>query len=153
MVHPHKANVEKYIYDIDLCHYYVWRWNISADYEADGKLKQIYVNGSPMLGGAKDPDLPKKGPFYQIARPRPQAFKGEKSLAAIVSSGSDPLMIADAVILTGVGPTRADPMDMGRAVNNRGEVWRSIFDMDDARVVVPYAGDCAAVDAKYAHRP
>ena len=21
--------IEKYIYDIDLCHYYIWRWNIS----------------------------------------------------------------------------------------------------------------------------
>jgi hypothetical protein len=38
---------------------------------------------------------------------------------------------------------------MGRAINDHGEVWRSIFDGDDADRIVPYAGDCAAVNAKY----
>jgi hypothetical protein len=138
--HPNRADVEKYIYDIDLCSYYVWRWNISADYDAKGGLKQIYVNATPTLANAPLPPLPSKGPFFMLTRPRPQAFKGESSLKAVIT---------DKLILTGVGPTRADPLDMGRAINYHGEVWRSIFDADYADRIAPYAGDCATVDAKY----
>lgn len=153
IAHPRKPNVEKYIYDIDLCGYYVWRWNISADYGPGGQLQQIYINGSPQLGGASEPALPKKGPFFQLVRPRPQAYKGEKNLTAIVADqDGDPNTHEDMQILTGVGPTRADPLDMGRAVNEPGEVWRSIFDLDDAKFVAPYSGDCAAVDAKLAQK-
>lgn len=148
--HPRRRNVEKYLYDINLCGYYVWRWNISADYDRGGKLEQIYVNGAPELGEAPLPDLPKKGPFYGLHRPRPEAYKGEKSLAAVVADrDGNPETTYDMVIMTGVGPTRADPLDMGRAINNRGEVWRSIFDSDPAAAVVPWTGDCAAVDAHY----
>jgi hypothetical protein len=148
IAHPRKADIEKYIYDINLCGYYVWRWNISADYSYDGKLAQIYINGTPQLGGMPKPALPKKGPFYTITRPRPQAYKGEKELKAIVADrDGNPKTTDDMEILTGVGPTRADPLDMGRAVNEPGVVWRSIFDFDDAKFVAPYPGDCAAVDA------
>ncbi len=151
VAHPRKAEIEKYIYDINLCSYYVWRWNISADFGRDGRLTQIYLNGSPQLGGAAEPALPKHGPFYMLSRPRPQAFKGEKNLTAVVADrDGNPQTTDDMYILTGVGPTRADPVDMGRAVNEPGEVWRSIFDLDEAKVVVPYSGDCAAVDAKIA---
>lgn len=150
IAHPRRANIEKYIYDINLCSYYVWRWNISADYGRDGKLEQLYVNGAPVLDGARQPELPKKGPFYQLARPRPEAFKGEFSLAAIVADRDGDLKTTDDMeILTGVGPTRADPLDMGRAINNPGVVWRSTFDFDDAKAIAPYAGDCAAVDAAF----
>lgn len=153
VAHPRQPNVEKYIYDIDLCSYYVWRWNISADYARDGKLAQIYINGAPQLGGAQEPSLPKKGPFYIITRPRPQAFKGEAELKAVVADRDGNLETSDDMeILTGVGPTRADPLDMGRAVNEPGVVWRSIFDFDDAKLVAPYPGDCAAVDAKLTER-
>ena len=149
-----KPDIEKYLYDIDLCGYYVWRWNISADYGPDGKLTQIYINGMPQLGDAPEPALPKKGPFYMISRPRPQAYKGEKTLTAVVTDpDGDPKTTDDMEILTGVGPTRADPLDMGHAVNERGVVWRSIFDFDDARFVAPYPGDCATVDAKLSRRP
>ena len=148
--HPRRATVEKYVYDINLCSYYVWRWNISADYARNGALKQLYVNGAPALHGARAPDLPKKGPFYQLARARPEAFKGEKSLAAIVADpDGNPKTTDDMVILTGVGPSRADPLNMGRALNHPGEVWRSIFDPDKAKTVVPYKGDCGVVDAAF----
>jgi hypothetical protein len=148
IAHPRRANVEKYLYDINLCSYYVWRWNISADYAHNGTLKQIYVNGAPVLQGARRADLPMKGPFYALARARPQAFKGESTLTAIVADRDrDPKTTEDMMIMTGLGPTRADPLDMGRAINNPGEVWRSIFDLDDARTIATYAGDCAAVDA------
>lgn len=146
--HPRKGDVEKYIYDINLCGYYVWRWNVSADYRNDGRLKQLYVNAEPVLGGAKPAAAPKKGPFYRGDRPRPQAFKGEASLAVIFADrDGDPKTSDDHEILTGVGPTRADPLNLGRAYPYHGEVWRSIFDSDEARAVVPYAGDCAAADA------
>ena len=151
VAHPRRTNVEKYIYDINLCSYYVWRWNISADYGRDGKLEQLFVNGTPALHDAQAPALPKKGPFYQLARGRPEAFKGEKSLAAIVSDEDGNLKTTDdMLILTGVGPTRADPLNMGRALNHPGEVWRSIFDFDQAKSVMPYRGDCSAVDAAMA---
>jgi hypothetical protein len=150
IAHPRRANVEKYLYDINLCSYYVWRWNISADYGRDGRLKQLYVNGASALHGAPLAALPRKGPFYTMTRPRPEAFKGEKSLAAVVADrDGNPKTTDDMDILTGVGPTRADPLNMGRAINNPGEVWRSIFDPDDAKAVVPYSGDCAAVDAAF----
>lgn len=149
IAHPREADVEKYIYDINLCSYYVWRWNVSADYGRDGRLAQIYINGTPQLGAALQPALPKKGPFYEITRPRPQAYKGEKALKAIVADRDGNLQTTDDMeILTGVGPTRADPLDMGHAVNEPGVVWRSIFDFDEAKFVAPYSGDCAAVDAK-----
>jgi hypothetical protein len=153
IIHPRKPNVEKYIYDINLCNYYVWRWNISADYGLGGKLEQIYINGAPQLGGAPQPELPKKGPFFELTRPRPEAYKGEKYLKAIVSGqNGDTKTYQDMVILTGIVPMRADPLDMGKAVNERGEVWRSSFDLDDARFIAPYPGDCAAVDAKLASK-
>ena len=47
VIHPTQAGVEKYVYDINLCRYYVWRWNISADYDASGHLLQSYLNGEP----------------------------------------------------------------------------------------------------------
>lgn len=151
--HPRRKGVEKYIYDINLCGYYVWRWNMSADYDGGGKLKQLYVNGAPQLGGAALPGLPRKGPFYRLERPRPQAFKGEAVLMAVVTDpDGDVSTQDDGMILTGVGPTRADPLDMGRALNMPGEVWRSIFDSDEAKVVMPYSGDCGAVDAEMAKR-
>ena len=46
--HPTQIGVEKYLYDINLCSYYVWRWNISADFDSSGKLLQAYVNGEPV---------------------------------------------------------------------------------------------------------
>ena len=152
-LHPTQAGVEKYIYDINLCSYYVWRWNISADYDGAGKLKQLYVNGEPALpNGAPPRVLPKdppgqKGSIVKITRPRPEAFKGERSLAAIIYDHDADLNTIDDQELMGGGPTRADPANMGTMHIYRVEPWRSIFDMDDARAVAPYAGDCAAADA------
>ena len=152
-LHPTQAGVEKYIYDINLCSYYVWRWNISADYDPAGKLKQLYVNGEPALpNGAPARVLPKdppgqKGSIVKITRPRPEAFKGERSLAAVIWDHDADLNTTDDQELIGGGPTRADPANMGTMHVYHVEPWRSIFDMDAARAVVPYAGDCAAADA------
>ena len=32
-IKPDAPNIKKYIFDIESCYYYVWRWNISADYD------------------------------------------------------------------------------------------------------------------------
>lgn len=50
----------------------------------------------------------------------------------------------------GAGPTRANPVNMGAMIVYEVEPWRSIFDFDPADRIVPYAGDCAEVDAFYA---
>jgi len=155
-IHPTQPGVEKYIYDINLCSYYIWRWNISADYDSLGKLKQIYVNGEPALpNGAPPRTLPKdppnqKGAIFKIARPRPEAFKGEVNLSALIFDHDANLMTTDDQELMGAGPTRADPANMGTLHVYHVEPWRSIFDMDAAKAIVPFAGACAAADAAMA---
>lgn len=152
--HPTQARVEKYIYDIDLCGYYVWRWNISADFDEHGKARQIYVNGEPALADG-DPARPfdrgvkkpgQKESISRMSRPRPQASKGESSLGFLVYDRDSDLSTLDDQQLIGGGPTRADPMEMGRMRVYRVEPWRSIFDLDDASTIAPYRGDCAKVD-------
>jgi hypothetical protein len=151
VAHPKRGDVEKYLYDINLCGYYVWRWNISADYDGRDHLKQIYVNAEPVLNGAKPDAMPMRGPFHQITRRRPEAAKGESSLAAIVTDRDGDLRTTyDEQIMTGVGPTRVDPLNMGSAYPYHGEVWRSIFDPDPANSIASWRGDCAAVDAAMA---
>ena len=58
--HPKRSNVEKYVYDLDLCSLYVWRWNISANYDDSGGLTQIFVNGEPVHRAGDKPRQPKK---------------------------------------------------------------------------------------------
>jgi hypothetical protein len=84
--HPTQPNVEKYLYDINLCSYYVWRWNISADFDAGGRLLQAYVNGEPVFAtGPQKKDVKdfKTGhqSIYKVTRSRPEASKGESQLA------------------------------------------------------------------------
>ena len=150
-LHPTRTGVEKYLYDINLCRYYVWRWNISADYDAGGRLQQMYVNGEPALpDGPALPPPPKpvpggKGQILVVAKPRPEADKGESRLTAevFVFAGGDQRLI-------GAGPSRADPANLGRLHVYSTEPWRSIFDADAADRIVPYAGDCAAAEAAQA---
>jgi hypothetical protein len=81
-IHPTQAGVEKYIYDINLCSYYVWRWNISADYDTSGHLLQAYVNGEPVFASGKQKKDGQafaksgKASILQVTRPRPEATKG-----------------------------------------------------------------------------
>ena len=150
-LHPTRPGVEKYLYDINLCRYYVWRWNISADYDGAGRLTQMYVNGEAALGGAAPvASAPKPAPggrgrLIVIAKPRPEADKGERRLMAEVFQFAD-----GEQRLIGAGPTRADPANLGRLHAYVVEPWRSIFDADAADRIVPYAGDCAAADAAQA---
>jgi hypothetical protein len=148
------SNTEKYIYDIDLCHYYIWRWNISTDYDANGQLRQAYVNGNIVFSNgipkkvvAKIADEGKKASIYRVQRPRPEAYKGESSLGFILfDRDSDPKTTDDQAII-GAGPSRADPANMGNLVTYRDiDPWRSIFDFDVANRIVSYQVDCNKVD-------
>lgn len=148
------ADIEKYIYDIDLCHYYVWRWNISADYDRNGKLRQAYVNGNVVFpdGNAKrvvskTAQVGKKASIYRMQRPRPEAHKGERSLGFLLFDRDSDLKTTDDQALVGVGPSRADPANLGKQVAYTDvDPWRSIFDFDAADRIVPFSGDCKSVD-------
>jgi hypothetical protein len=154
--HPTQIGVEKYLYDINLCSYYVWRWNISADYDSSGKLLQAYVNGEPVHAAGtpkKDSKIAtiaqpgKTAGIFRTERLRPEASKGEKHLGAIVADADSNLRTIDDQILMGAGPTRADPANLGTMRTYEVEPWRSIFDIDDADRIDPYAGDCTKADA------
>lgn len=153
--HPTQARVEKYIYDINLCGYYVWRWNISADYDEAGRARQIYVNGEPALPDGDQVrrfDQGRKRPrqlesISRMSRPRPQATKGESSLGYLLYDLDSNHGTIDDQQLIGGGPTRADPIQMGKLHVYKVEPWRSIFDQDDARNIAAYRGDCVRIDA------
>ena len=154
-LHPMQKGVEKYIYDINLCSYYIWRWNISADFDSDGHLVQAYLNGNPVLkDGRPKRDFRlkatpgKKQTIYKVQRPRPEATKGEKFLAFILYDLDSDLKTIDDQSLIGAGPSRANPINMGRMITyTEVEPWRSIFDFDHADRIAPYTGDCAEADA------
>lgn len=148
------SSVEKYIYDIDLCQYYIWRWNISADYDANDKLRQAYINGNIVFpNGNPKKVIPKvaeegkKAAIYRVQRPRPEAYKGESSLGFLLfDRDSDPKTTDDQALI-GAGPSRADPMNMGKLITYTDvDPWRSIFDFDAANRIVPYQGNCNEVD-------
>lgn len=151
------SNVEKYIYDIDLCHYYVWRWNISADYDESGRLLQAYVNGNIVFpdGSAKKivakvAESGKKASIYRLQRPRPEAYKGENFLGFLLFDRDSDQATKDDQALIGSGPSRADPANMGKMiVYSDVDPWRSIFDFDPADHIASYAGSCETADKLY----
>lgn len=157
-IHPAHPETEKYIYDINLCHYYIWRWNISADYDEKGVLKQAWLNGNPVFSdGTPLKILPKEGAeaekasIYTIKRRRPEADKGETAMEFMLFDADSNDRTIDDQALLGVGPSRADPADMGPMVAYKEVApWRSIFDADEANSIVPYHGDCAAADKAHA---
>jgi hypothetical protein len=149
--YPGRTDVEKYIYDINLCRLYVWRWNISADYDASGRLVEVFVNGNAVFKpghssatrAAADKPGGEHAKIYKMQRPRPEADKGESYLGFILRDvDGNPDTIADQKIV-GAGPSRADPVDMGVMIAYGDiEQWRSIFDFDAAKFIAPYAGAC-----------
>jgi hypothetical protein len=154
-IHPTQTGVEKYIYDINLCRYYIWRWNISADFDATGRLLQSYVNGEPIFAsGTPKKDgrvLGKSGhaSMFKVKRPRPEADLGEKELAFIVIDADGDLKTIDDQVLSGGGPTRASIATPGRLhLYSDVEPWRSIFDFDRADHIASYPGDCDAEVAR-----
>ncbi len=152
--HPLNPDVEKYIYDINLCNYYIWRWNISADYDANGKLVQAYINGNALFPNGRPQQLVskkaepgKKASLYRVQRPRPEAYKGEASLGYILFDRDSDLKTINDQAVIGTGPSRADPVNMGKVVAYTDvDPWRSIFDNDNANHISSYRGDCTAIN-------
>jgi hypothetical protein len=149
VVHPSQVGVEKYLYDINLYNLYVWRWNISADFDVDGRLLQSYVDGEPVFADGpqkKNADLlakSGKASILRMKRPRPEATRGERKLTFLLLDADSDLKTIDDQVLTGTGPSRADPANMGLVHSYVNvEPWRSIFDFDQAAHIVSYSGDC-----------
>lgn len=159
-LHPQDAGIEKYLYDINLCNYYVWRWNVSADYDTSGKLLQAYINGNALFSDGKPNRIVskvaepgKKASIYRMQRLRPEAYKGENSLGYILFDRDSNTKTIDDQVLMGTGPSRADPLNMGKTITYAEvDPWRSIFDQDSANQVVPYRGDCVAADSRTQNR-
>lgn len=148
---PARPGTEKYLYDINLCRLYVWRWNISADYDGGQRLVQVWVNGEPVHAeGPQKPDprsLPHgaRASILKMARARPEADRGEKQLAYLMVDLDGDTRTTNDQLVTGAGPTRADPANAGTLhVYTNVEPWRSIFDPDAADRIVDYAGSCPA---------
>jgi hypothetical protein len=147
--HPDQDGVEKYVYDINLCRLYVWRWNISANYDAGGRLTQLYVNGEPVHANgdpAIDVAARAKGggsnqAIYRGAMPRPEADRGESSLAFILFDTDTRSRSTSDEFIMGAGPSRADPRNLGKLHTYEVEWWRSIFAKEGPKVV-KYAGAC-----------
>ncbi len=148
--HPERPNIEKYLYDINLCSLYVWRWNISANYAADGRLTQIFLNGEAVHPGgetqrhAKDVGGPaNKGTVTKMFRPRPEAHLGESKIAFLLYDPDPSSTAIDDEFIIGGAPSRADPGNLGvMYVYKDIERWRSIFDNESAPEIVPFAGGC-----------
>lgn len=148
--HPTLNGVEKYIYDIDLCGFYIWRWNISADYDAQGRLLQAYVNGKTALPDGTpqktrdayaaenaDPGI------FDMYRPRPEAYRGENRLRFLMFDHDGDLDTITDQVLIGSGPSRPDPTHMGQLIVYTDiDPWRSIFDIDAAARIAPYSAAC-----------
>jgi len=156
--HPTYPGVEKYLYDVNLCYYYIFRWNISADYDQRGKMERLYLNGNEIYG-AQDPiigtaladkvDTYVKQRIIKVQRPRPEAYKGEKSIAGLIYDRDGDLGTADDQKAITVGPSRADPMDMGTMVSYTDVLpWRSILDHDNA-LSVGKTKNCLEADMKH----
>lgn len=143
--HPRHYGVEKYLYDVNLCYYYMFRWNISADYDKDGKLLRMYLNGNELYG-AQDPiiatalkdkvDTYVKQRINRVRRARPEAYKGEGDIRGLIYDRDGDMGTADDQKAIVAGPTRADPTDMGDMIVYTDVLpWRSILDHDDALTI------------------
>jgi len=147
--HPRRAATEKYLYDINICDAYIWRWNISADYDAQGGLLQAWVNGDPVHAAgpqktsAESLRTSGKAAIYKGTRAHPEAVKGEKQLAYIMLDADANPATQDDQLVIGAGPNRPMPGAATKMIAYTDvELWRSIFDPDPADRIVRYAGMC-----------
>lgn len=148
--HPARASIEKYTYNINLCRLHVWRWNISANFDSAGKLTPAYINGEPAFPAgdpARTPETVGYGSqnaaILQGTKPRPEADRGESSVSFLLLDIDRTSDNVDDGFVAGVGPSRADPANMGRAkAYTDVEHWRSIFDDEGNEPVAEYTGRC-----------
>ncbi len=143
VIRPGHDKTEKYIYDINLCGFYIFRWNISADYSDDDKLLQAYVNGLPvfMAGRAllQPAGMGGKTSYGSVERPRPQVTKGKKKIPYMQLDVDGDEATIDDQFATGHGPSRANPLFLDAAVSYKDvEAWRSIYDADDTATIAEY---------------
>lgn len=146
--HPRRPGTEKYLYDINICDAYIWRWNISADFDAAGALTQVYVNGDPVHASGPQKIDPRtlqsggKAAIFKGTRARPEAHRGEKQLAYLLLDGdADPRTVDDQLVM-GAGPTSPEPGRARMLGYTDVELWRSIFDPDPADRIVRRQGAC-----------
>lgn len=158
LAHPRAYGVEKYLYDVNLCYYYMFRWNISADYDTDGKLLRMYLNGNELYG-AQDPIMDTalqdkvntyvKQRIIRVRRPRPEAYKGEGDIRGLIYDRDGDMGTADDQKAITAGPSRADPLDMGTEVIYKDVLpWRSILDHDNA-LSIGKSKNCLEADIKH----
>ncbi len=111
----------------------------------------MHAAGTPKRVIPKVAPPGKKASIWRVQRPRPEAFKGEKSLGYLLFDGDSDESTPDDEALIGAGPSRPDATDMGRLRTYTDvDPWRSIFDKDAAARIVPWKGDCRVADQKWA---
>lgn len=147
--HPEFPRVEKYLFDINLCRVYIWRWNVSADYDEKDHLVGLYLNGEVVVGdragtkGVRPISNPNAAQAIIAGkRARPQADRGERSLAYIALDRDTSSRQINDLVVVGTGPSRADPRNLGTAhTYSEVALWRSIFDGDTSPIAA-YPGKC-----------
>ncbi len=144
---------EKYTYNINLCRLYVWRWNISANFNHGKRLNQIFVNGEALFPNsepqwtsktASKTGLPRE--IEATSKPRPQADLGVSSVSFVLLRVDPHTSFLPKEFAIGVGPARADPNGL-RAIHIYPDVerWRSIFDAEKDEPVHDYTGQCPSL--------
>lgn len=157
--HPTQKDIEKYLYDINLCDYYIFRWNISADFDTGGSLVQAYINGIPVFKDGKPkrpqpvPPPGQKPKVIKSARNWPQAKKGGQRLNFLLFDADGDTTTTDDQMIAGLGATNVDPANFGPGIRYTDvEPWRSIYDDDVSNDIAAYTGSCKEADAKYLSR-
>ncbi len=150
--HPTEARREKYVVDINICRLYIWRWNISADYNRSDELRQIYVNGERVHRRGPNARQWRGNSLMMGFRPRPDADLGESSLSYLANDLDGDMETWEDRTIWGAGPSRMDPSNMGEMHMYNTELWRSIFDHDDVTEMQMFRGDCPTVDEIQAMR-
>lgn len=150
--HPTRGHVERYTYDIDLCGYYLWRWNISADYSDADKLTQVYVNGKRThpdgTAPRSIPELPNdgKGHIFRAIEERQLAVRGENEIHFIAVDVDKDLATIEDQWISVATPGRADPLNLGKVVAyNAVERWRSVVHGSPSKSAPKFAGDCKKI--------
>lgn len=137
ITHPGRKRTEKYLYDIDICGIYLWRWNISADFDDDEKLMQAYVNGKPVhMSGKPDPlaigynpDILHKLQSKKVSRAGADKFPD--IFYQLLDSDGDLATTGDQSV-SGPGYRAAMPYTFVEPYYYKGVFpWRSIFDEDN----------------------
>lgn len=152
ITHPARKLTEKYIYDIDLCGAFMWRWNISADFGEDGKLAQAYINGKPVHMAGEDDPLVARREFgkWRKSEARKVTRYGDKAaeISYFLQDTDGDLATPEDQAVSGPGFRAADPALLYEPYYYKDVFpWRSVFDMDSATFIAEHP-DCADPKAK-----